>query len=147
MGKGKFFIIAFFFLFLLSLAITWNELQPSIPGWHTPIYPKFVIPSFLVSFILLSETIIYWRIDKKHFLVNPYFFFVHILFTIPIILMGTFPALFYSQRFIEYNGYSRLPGIFSAAYFMFAVMRIVFCIVVLRVLLSGNTSRLITYQW
>ena len=52
-----------------------------IPGWHTTVFPPFFLTPFIILFILLFESIVYWQIHKTGRQVNKRLTISHILFT------------------------------------------------------------------
>ena len=83
--------LVFVILFILTFPLFYDYAISKVPGWNTNLYPPLFVSVFIVSISLIPAIIGYWLMAKKINKINWPFFLVHLIFTIPIILLLKWP--------------------------------------------------------
>ena len=83
------------FASLLIITIVNSDYATSVvPGWHTTIFSPFFLINIVAAIIMLLVTIGYLKLGKRDFQIKWVVFLIHLLLTIPAIIIFRFPILF-----------------------------------------------------
>ncbi len=85
-------ILAFALLLLLCMPLPLEMATSVVPGWHTTVFAPQVIPTIIISLILLIVLFTYWRLSRKASRISILVFAAHFLLTLPLV--------FYSKLFV-----------------------------------------------
>ncbi|RED26666.1 hypothetical protein BD847_0588 [Flavobacterium cutihirudinis] len=61
-----------------------------VPGWHSTFIPGQIISNGIKFLILLIVTICYWKLSKTTTKIDSKSFLIHLLLTLPAIVVGKF---------------------------------------------------------
>lgn len=116
------FLILVILLFPFSVLFLWNDFAASvIPGWHTTIRPYWLGNSIIKFLILFFVVIAYWKLKKSKTLVNKKLFFVHLILTLPAILISKISL----YTFIKFNSDSSVEKVSNDFYIVSSIIMIV----------------------
>jgi len=88
---------AFLALLVMTIPIPFNISTSVVPGWHTTIFPPAFIWGLAVMIVLLLATIGYWLLSIRADKINWTLFALHVLLTLPILILPEFPFLYTQQ--------------------------------------------------
>lgn len=95
--------LAFLLLLLLSIPFSFDFATSVVPGWHTTIYPPYLVWTLIVVIALLLAAIGYWVLSKRQDKINRTFYVIHIALTIPTVVYLKFPTIFLDANLSDQN--------------------------------------------
>jgi hypothetical protein len=99
MKKANIPFLSFAILSIFTIPIfSFDYATSVIPGWHTIILPPSTSAIIIIFILTLLATIAYWALEKYRHKIAKEIFWIHLLFSIPAILLTRIPFLFLMLR-------------------------------------------------
>jgi hypothetical protein len=145
MKKSYIPFLAFLILLVLTIPFPFHFAASVIPGWHTIIFPTYLVRTIIVVIILILATFAYWLLSKRVDKTNWTIFIIHFLATIPTVMFIKFPFMLLNAQHASHAELLRNISIriklIPIAYWIFIAGQILFLIYFIRTI---TAKRIIT---
>lgn len=124
MAKPVFALTVFVLMFLISVLPLTDLAVSVIPGWHTTIFPPYMITGIFMRVSLLIVVLLYLLLVRDNQKISRLFQIIHVLLCLPAIVIFRFKELLLSYCGVENS--SEMMQFIITSILIFGIMQVVF---------------------
>lgn len=128
--------LAFLLLLLLPIPFSFDFATSVVPGWHTTIYPPYLVWTLIVAIALLLAAIGYWVLSKRQDKINRTLYAIHVALTLTTVVYLKFPTILLDANISDQNELLKAlearMKLIPIAWIIFAVGQVLFLVYFIR---------------